>query len=214
MVHYERHILHRRIDCDFPKIQRIISLQSSALIYFHKMVQYIYIRGSLTILLDIFWKLFENSDIGFRQNIMIRILFMHIALLFSSYALAMTVENQRKLYKFLEEDMCPYIKPMEDQERPIVVNIDIGLFSLLSYDDTTGTLNSLVVIHLEWKDEFIANGNFSFKESDAILIPLHFCGIRKSFSSTPKQKIWYCRLVSPILKLRYLTKTAFWNSPK
>lgn len=86
----------------------------------------------------------------------------------------MNVENQRKLYKFLEEDMCPYIKPIEDQERPIVVNIDIGLFSLLSYDDTTGTLNSLVVIHLEWKDEFIANGNFSFKESDAILIPLHF----------------------------------------
>lgn len=93
---------------------------------------------------------------------MMRILFKCIALLFSSYALAMTVENQRKLYKFLEEDMYPYIKPIEDQERPIVVNIDIGLFSLLSYDDTTGTLNSLVVIHLEWKDEFIANGNFSF----------------------------------------------------
>lgn len=67
---------------------------------------------------------------------MMRILFMHIALLFSSYSLAMNVENQRKLYKFLKEDMCPYIKPIEDQERPIVVNIDIGLFSLLSYDDT------------------------------------------------------------------------------
>lgn len=49
----------------------------------------------------------------------------------------MTVENQRKLYKFLEEDTFPYIKPIENQESPIVVNIDISLFSLLSYDDKT-----------------------------------------------------------------------------
>lgn len=117
----------------------------------------------------------------FRQSIVKQILLLYIALLFSSCALAMTVENQRKFFKFLEQDMCPYIKPIEDQGSPMVVNIDVILFSLLSYDDTTGTLNALVMVHLEWKDEFIANGNFSFGESDSISIPLQFLWHPKIF---------------------------------
>lgn len=97
---------------------------------------------------------------------------LQIFLLCLSYSSNMTVENQRKFYKFLEEDMCPYIKPKPDQRSPMVVDIDLTLFSLLSYDDTTGTLSSLILMYLEWKDEFIENGNFSFEESDAIPIPL------------------------------------------
>lgn len=97
---------------------------------------------------------------------------LQIFLLCLSYSLNMTVENQRKFYKFLEEDMCPYIKPKPDQRSPMVVNIDMALFSLLSYDDTTGTMSSLILMYLEWKDEFIENGNFSFEENDVIPIPL------------------------------------------
>lgn len=145
----------------------------------------------------------------FRQSIVKQILLLCIALLFSSCALAMTVENQRKFFKFLEQDMCPYIKPIEDQGSPMVVNIDVILFSLLSYDDTTGTLNSLVMVHLEWKDEFIANGNFFLERAIPFQYHCNFCGIRKFFSSILKQSISYCKPGSPILRLPFYTGTAF-----
>lgn len=106
---------------------------------------------------------------------------LQVFLLCLSYSSNMTVENQRKFYKFLEEDMCPYIKPKPDQISPMVVNIDMALFSLLSYDDTTGTLSSLIMMYLEWKNEFIENGNFSFEESDAIPIPLQLVWHPKIF---------------------------------
>lgn len=88
---------------------------------------------------------------------------LQIFLLCLSNSSNMTVENQRKFYKFLEKDICPYIKPKPDQRSPMVVDIDMALFSLISYDDTTGSLSSLIMMFLEWTDEFIENGNFSFE---------------------------------------------------
>lgn len=75
-------------------------------------------------------------------------------------------------------------------------------------------LNSLVMVHLEWKDEFIANGNFSFGESDSIPIPLQFLWHPKIFLINTKQSISYCKPGSPILRLPFYTGTAFWDLSK
>lgn len=54
----------------------------------------------------------------------------------------------------------------------MVVNIDMVFFFLLLYDDIIGIMFFLILMYLEWKDEFIENGNFFFEENDVILILL------------------------------------------
>ena len=84
---------------------------------------------------------------------------------------SMTLENQNKLYKFLENDYNPYIRPVNNQSVPVIVDIKLTLYSILSYDEKSGTLSSLIHIQFGWQDEFISSGNFTMVESDRIPLP-------------------------------------------
>ena len=84
---------------------------------------------------------------------------------------SMTLANHRKLFKFLENEYNPYIRPVSNQSVPVIVDIKLTLYSILSYDEKTGTLSSLINMKLDWQDEFISSGNFTMLESDRIPLP-------------------------------------------
>ena len=83
----------------------------------------------------------------------------------------MTLENQNKLFKFLENDYNPYIRPVSNQSFPVIVDIKLTLYTILSYDEKTGTLSSLIYMQLGWQDEFISSSNFPMVENDMIPLP-------------------------------------------
>ena len=99
------------------------------------------------------------------------IILVTIILQYLSSVSSMTLENQKQLYKFLENDYNPYIRPVSNQSVPVIVDIKLTLYNILSYDEKTGTLSSLIYIQFGWQDEFISSGNFSMVESDMIPLP-------------------------------------------
>ena len=99
------------------------------------------------------------------------IILVTIVLQSSSSVTSMTLENQNKLFKFLENDYNPYIRPVSNQSFPVIVDIKLTLYTILSYDEKTGTLSSLIYMQLGWQDEFISSSNFPMVENDMIPLP-------------------------------------------
>jgi hypothetical protein len=65
------------------------------------------------------------------------------------------IDDLAEFYNSLESDFVPYIRPVENQSLPVTVSIHLVLHSVVSYEEKTGTLSSVVIMNMFWKDDLL-----------------------------------------------------------
>ncbi|XP_061185812.1 neuronal acetylcholine receptor subunit alpha-7-like [Saccostrea echinata] len=76
-----------------------------------------------------------------------------------------------EFYKSLKTDPLSHIRPVKNQSLPITVLMDLILHSVVSYDEKTGTLLSLIIANMTWTDELVRE-YFSKEVVDEVPIPM------------------------------------------
>ncbi|XP_069125724.1 acetylcholine receptor subunit alpha-like [Argopecten irradians] len=92
-----------------------------------------------------------------------------------------TLDTTRFLIQDLFQNYSKDIRPIEDQTKPIAVNVDLDLISLNDFDEVEGTISMVVVLYISWNDQnLIWNpslyGNVSYLtfKQDKIWLPEMF----------------------------------------
>ncbi|XP_069125725.1 acetylcholine receptor subunit alpha-like [Argopecten irradians] len=91
---------------------------------------------------------------------------------------ANTVDTTRLLIQDLFQNYSKDIRPIQDQTKPVIVNINLDLISLNDFDEVEGTISMVVVAYISWNDRNLVwnptmYGNVSYLtfKQDKIWIP-------------------------------------------
>ncbi|XP_069125726.1 acetylcholine receptor subunit alpha-like [Argopecten irradians] len=94
---------------------------------------------------------------------------------------ANTVDTTRSLIQDLFQNYSKDIRPIQDQTKPVIVNMNLDLIYLNDFDEVEGTISMVVVVYISWNDQNLVwnpslYGNVSYLtfKQDKIWLPEMF----------------------------------------
>lgn len=99
-------------------------------------------------------------------------LMVHLILLsILHYAPAQTIQDATALYDELTKDYNMHIRPVEDQSKPVVVNMTFDLVSIREMDEISGKLSIVGIMWMSWEEPRMRWNPTSYNNTFSIKVP-------------------------------------------
>ncbi|XP_033745054.1 neuronal acetylcholine receptor subunit alpha-6-like [Pecten maximus] len=112
-----------------------------------------------------------------------------ITVLSSIVVEATTIEKSKLLLQDLFQNYSKDIRPVEDQSKPITVNIDLDIVSINDFDDVAGTISMVVILYISWNDESLVWNSTSFGNTTSLTFPQSKLWIPEMFLCNPADSL-------------------------
>lgn len=89
----------------------------------------------------------------------------------TSFIQGATYNDVLKLHNDLFRNYNPYIRPVTNQDRTVLVNMSVNIFALQDLDEVSGTLHLSALLKLKWYDEILTWNPAPYGDITSFTIP-------------------------------------------
>ncbi|XP_033745064.1 acetylcholine receptor subunit alpha-like [Pecten maximus] len=95
------------------------------------------------------------------------------------------MKNSKLLLQDLFQNYSKDIRPVEDQSKPVTVNIDLDIVSINDFDEVAGSISVVAILYISWNDESLVWNSTSYGKTKSLTLPQSIVWVPEMFLCNP-----------------------------